>query len=351
MSRRTTDLGPARGCVIEFEDVLAATCGARLISPDLHFVPARVPRRLRHEKWTLPPETLASMTRAKNAVGPRILLVSALHPGDLDLLKAIPNWRRHFDIVCAYIFDAVAPEPARATLALLDHVFVPAQDALELFAPYCRKSLSFVPLACDVWKFGSSQPHRFIDLMGYGRQWRPHGDVFEQRWNQIGTERLYHHTVMVSHVISGHEAQRRLFWKMLHRSQLALAYDLLWTGGTRFTYSMVSQRWFESLAAGCVVVGRRPTCNEAQELLGWQDATIELPEDAGAACETIESLWADAPRLEAARQRNYAMMLQHHDWRHRIAQILHQLQVALPPNLSHSLEELHARTTLLDTSL
>ncbi len=139
-----------------------------------------------------------------------------------------------------------------------------------------------------------------------------------------------------------------LLFKILRRTKIALAFDTMYPGMRQFPYSFVTLRWFECGGAGCAILGKRPTAPVADELLCWEDATIELPDDAQASVEFIEELWQDKPRLEATHKRNYAENLARHDWRLRIKLALDCLGVPLPARLVEELSQLkalHARVS------
>jgi hypothetical protein len=83
----------------------------------------------------------------------------------------------------------------------------------------------------------------------------------------------------------------------------------------------VPQRLFESVAAGCVIIGKRPTCHEMSELFDWPDAFIELHDEPEEMANFIE----DMPNnydLETIGRRNYDECLSRHDWRLRIDDML-----------------------------
>ena len=69
-------------------------------------------------------------------------------------------------------------------------------------------------------------------------------------------------------------------------------------------------------------MGFRPKCPEADDLLDWEDATIECPDDPQSFLQFIDSLLADPGRLERARVRNFESMLRAHDWGYRIVEML-----------------------------
>ena len=82
-----------------------------------------------------------------------------------------------------------------------------------------------------------------------------------------------------------------MLFKLLHRTRIALAFNLLVEPeGERPRSMMVTSRWLESLLSGCIVAGRRPVSRMADEMLFWPNATVELSEDPETASEEIITL-------------------------------------------------------------
>lgn len=321
-SSRDIQLGPESGCVIELEDVIAELCGAELLRPLCAHGPTWLPHRLRRISYSLPASQLERLPTTPQDV----LFFAGINLCDLDILSALPEWRKRFRVAFAYIFDAFASTHS-SQARLLDHIFVPMPQAAERITRETGVATSVIPMGCDVRKFGSGCTERRIDVVGYGRQYLPHSRAFEAAFNDPGSDRLFYHTTLRGPVVTNHASQRRQFWKILQKSEVALAYDVTTTGGSRFPYSFVAQRWFECLAAGCAVVGKRPKCAEADELLGWDDATIELPEEPGAAVRAVEELLGDRARLTRIHRRNYEEALARHDWSYRVADMFSQLRL------------------------
>ena len=323
LSARGRISAPAQCCVNEFEDVLADTIGATLVCPGNAL------------------ESVAFVERVP--AGPADLFVVGLTIAHVvETLKRARGWRRRFRRVYAYVFDSIFPssEIERSafrrsfsrfsrTVSALDHLFLSCRSAVEIGALCYGIPVSYVPLAADVEKFGSMQPSRPITVNAYGRQQTAHLQVLADAYNRNDTDRSVHFTSHLSGmVIADPVRHRAFFWKMLAMSRIALAYDILQVGGGRkLPYTFVGQRWFESLAAGCVVVGYRPKCAEAEELLNWPDATIESPEEPAAFLRFIENLLADHSRLDAIRVSNYCNMAAAHDWGHRIELMLQALEL------------------------
>ena len=353
LSSRKICSRPVQAATTEFEDVLVECCGGVLFTPaPSGDVAAR--GRLPARRTMLPP---------RHSRSEQVLIVVGNHLGFVvTLLASIPDYRRRFDVICAYIIDAFpfASELSKPlwrrrlsrfsrTLSSLDHLFVPIGLTAATLGDLYGVPTSFVPMACDVVRFGSGGSDRPIDLMGYGRQHAAHSAAFADAYNDPASHRIYSHTDhIVIGAITDFHRHRRLFWKNLCRSRVALAYDPLAVNPNgQFPCSFVSLRWFECLTAGCLIAGRRPTCPEMDDLFFWEDSTIEVPEKTEDVVPFMEDLLADTERLDAAHHRNYTHALAHHDWRYRIASMLDRLQLPHPEPLQRNLEQLRERCRTL----
>jgi hypothetical protein len=323
LSARGITPSPAQCCVNEFEDIIASACNAKLLVPI--------------NSGRFNPDLSAP---AKD----RVLLVVCISVFQAPLLlRLIPRWRDEFGKVAVYVFDAYPtnnnsrpwwkPAWASGTLSALrtvDAFFVGMLGGVDYVSRLTGMPARFVPLGANVADFGSGGSERWIDVNAYGRQYEPHRRALADRFNQKERSTFFFHTAHMQ--VSGvpdylrHRAQ---FWQMLRMSKLMLAYDPMFAnrkgGSAQFTFSFLGQRWFEGLCAGCLVVGRRPTCVEADSLLDWEDATVELPADTAEAVDFVEDLLEDGDRLRFAQIRNYGHSLLKHDWRHRLIEILDAL--------------------------
>ncbi len=353
LSLREMFRGPAQCCVVELEDVLAEMTGATVLAPrsvdELSVVLAGLPPRQGD------------------------LFVAAISLAQFSgSVKNIAGWRRPFRNVFVYVFDAwlnASTQPApgwrgrisRYARAIhgVDQIFVPAASAVMPFQEACGVPVAYLPMAADVKRFGSMQAHRPISVNAYGRQHPGHVAALSVAFNEGSSERVLHHTdhFQVGDV-TNHRQHRAFFWKLLSLSRLALAYDPMRVdpGGRQFPLAFLAQRWFESLAAGCVVLGFRPRCAETDLLLDWQDATIEVPEDSRQFLAFVEALLKDTLRLEAARTRNYLNMLRAHDWSHRVTDMLATMERPVgelarqrPTGLAHTFERLRNQTGVLSS--
>lgn len=341
--------------LFELEDLLVASCGATLLVPTLRGVaqwtnqrPPSVARPLNKVirrtigHYEIVDGSLASIKK------PNVLLMVALCGPDLSLLSSIPNWRQQFDTVATYIFDAWGPEIYPKYTSQIDRIFVPLPELIESLQAYFGIPVSYLPFGVDALTHGSNAANRPFDLISYGRIPKQYHTAFNQRFNQPGTGRIYYRSTprpveefpKAAYKDRRDREDRMLLFKILRRTKIALAFDTLYPGMREFPHSFVTLRWFEGGAAGCAIVGKRPTTPVAEQLLDWEDATLELPDDPEASADFIEELLQDRQRLESIHKRNYIQNLTRHDWRWRIKNMLEQLQVPLPPPLVHELSQL-----------
>ena len=206
-------------------------------------------------------------------------------------------------------------------------------------------SLRYAPMAVDIMKINAGKQERTIDVSGFGRQEVHISNCLADTFNQPGSERFYYHTNwLAASGLSDRQRYRDMFWHILRRSKLSLSFDTLyWNPGNRSPNSYVNPRWYESLGAGTVVVGQRPTCDNVDELLDWEDSTINLPEEPEQAVEAIIKLLDEPDKIEEISKRNLVNMHRKHDWRYRIKSMFSAMSLPIPDRLNDQISELQKR--------
>jgi hypothetical protein len=96
------------------------------------------------------------------------------------------------------------------------------------------------------------------------------------------------------------------------------------------------------------VIGKRPHTNSASDLIGWNDATLEVPDDPVSAVGMVRELARDAAFLAAQGRRNALEMCCRNDWRYRILQIYHHFELQPPQALLRELGQLDDRIAELE---
>ncbi len=283
--------------------------------------------------------------------GPNVLLVVALTPDFLLSLHALGPLLKQFDLQIAYLLDGFsANDFDRSLTDLLDHVFVidaELADDINNSSPF---TASWLPLATDVVKQGSSNSIRFIDLFQYGRG---NSDVhlhLQKNYNQKSSNRIYLHTTFSGTDVHSMEEHVDLHSRLLANSKISLCFEA--SNVKRFAgRSPILYRWFEGWAAGCAIVGKKPFGKGVADLMNWEDSTFEIPDQTSEWIPFLEELLNDQERLLATSRRNYQEALLRHDWRYRIKQMFEQVGLPLPEQVNEQIAWMHQKAAALTAEI
>ena len=342
--------------VFDLENIVLRTCNAQLLVPSardvfqwsstLYPLAGRIVRKA--VKSTTGVYNLPLLPPLSDK--PNVLLIIGIAGPDLELLSSIPKWRERFDVVIAYIFDSWEPAIYSKNVYHLDHLFVALPEVIDELKQSFGIPVSLIPFAADVLGQGSCQLKRSIDLTSFGRIPSQYDTAFFNKFNQPGSEQIYYKSTprteeefpKLPYEMRRDEPDTRLLFHILRHSKITLAFDTLYPypGMRQFPYSFITQRWFYGTATGGAVVGKRPTTPLMDELMNWEDATIELPDDPRKSVEFINELLQDEVRLNSIYKRNYVESLARHDCRHRIQSMLEAVKIPLPQRLLEELSQM-----------
>jgi hypothetical protein len=325
-------------CIDEFEDLFAELGGATIIAP--HIRP-RLPRALskvRDRVWS------DVSVGVQDELEGELLLIVARTPSDLQALRAIKDWRTRFRYVAGYVIDSYFFGGYGAATRQFDHIFTATRDGADFVRKTFGVPTSVLRQGFDCLRWHSTSADRSIDLIGFGRQPPSFHAHFQQEFHRDDSPLLYLHSPIGTTQGPQVRVERAMMLKLIQRSKLALAFHLLVEPqGSRPKAMFVTNRWLESLAMGCIVIGKRPVGEMADEMLAWPDATIELPDGPAAAAEVIKELASNASYLSTTRDRNVRHMCAQHDWRYRISDVLTHFGLPTPPRLKTELDALAAK--------
>lgn len=339
--------------VYEVEDILASCCEAEILVPKSRKITklihtAKLPKQEVINR--IIGKTVGNFQKVNYTLfnDSKILLLFCLNGADLSILESIPEWRKKFDIVAAFICDAwIIKNNYPKYTSQLDHLFVPMPEIMDDLEKKLGVSVSLIPFAADVLGHGGAGGNRPYDLVSFGRTPSNYNDAFLEKFNYPISSRIYYRFRPRAEVMYPEKSyEERLdkqdlnkFFEQLKKGNLCLCFDGQHTTEVRkFPHPFVTQRWFYAAATGCGIIGKAPKNNLLKELFDWEDATIELPDDPQEAVELTEALLKDSSRLEAISKRNYYESLKSHDWRHRLRDMFNIMGVSLPPGLVAQLQ-------------
>jgi hypothetical protein len=278
-----------------------------------------------------------------------LLLVVARAPVDLRLIYSIGNARRRFRYIAGYVIDSYFMEGFEPSVRYYDHIFSTTQEGADLVRTKFGIPSSILRQGFDCLNWANLDSGRCIDLIGFGRQPSSFHLEFQRSFHTSRSNLLYLHSPLGN--LSGTAVwdERPMILKLMQRSKLSLAFHLLVEprGNRPRAASFVTSRWFESLATGCVVVGKRPLGQMAVDLFPWTDALIELPDIPSEAADIIKTMASNKSFLHRTRTRNVIEMCCRHDWRYRIRDIYEHFDLKLPCRLVADLCDLEALGTRL----
>jgi hypothetical protein len=268
-----------------------------------------------------------------------LLLVVAHTPSDLQMLQSVPNAKKRFRNVAAYVIDSYYTEDFGAATEWYDHVFCTTLEGVRMVEERFGVSSSLLRQGFDCLNWASVNPDRGTDLIGFGRQPESFHRSFQKAFHHSQSLLMYLHSPIGTTVGPDVWTERPMILKLLQKSKISLAFNLSIEplGSRPRAENFLTNRWLESLGCGCVVVGKRPPGQMAQEMLCWPEATIELPDDAREAPAIIMALASDTTFLHTTRLRNVIEMCRRHDWRYRIRDIYNRFDLELPPALRSEL--------------
>lgn len=233
-----------------------------------------------------------------------------------------------------YVKDIPVYKSCLEVLAQFDYVvfmFV----ANDPFKPYLRGQSRFLPAGIDTLRFCPypNPPARSIDVLSIGRRAPATHQALMRMAKEDG--KFYVYDTIDSLRAYNLEEHRVLMANMAKRSRYFIVSPGKFdkpeeTGGL----SEFGNRYVESAAPGCIMLGMRPSNNpEFENIFHWPDAVIEVPFTSDEIVSVIRALDKDPERQMRVRQTNITQSLLHHDWAYRWETILEMVGLQPLPAL------------------
>lgn len=274
--------------------------------------------------------------------GGDVLIVVARGPGDLGMIRAIPDCRKKFGKIYGFVTDSYFQNGFVKETALYDAITVTAHEDIDYPQQRFGIAVHQIYQGTDGLTWAPREMRaREIDVIGFGRTPPSYQTCFSRRFHPATSPHLYLHSPLGN--LSGQSVQleRGMLFKLLHRTRISLAFHLyVEPQGDRPRSMMVTSRWLESLLSGCIVAGRRPVSRMADDMLCWPGATVELSEDPKLASDELVDLLGRNDAQAHQRRVNILETLSRHDWRYRILALCELFQLPVPQPLQADLQQL-----------
>ena len=230
-----------------------------------------------------------------------------------------------------------------------DHVIVSNRAVVPSVERIIGVPCSYLPLAVDTDRYAPPRPDapaRTVDVASWGRRLpATHAPLVRA----LADQRLVYHfdTVRGPWEVTDHVEHRLAQASLLQRTRYSVVYRINdepgrvgRTGGEE----SLTNRYFEALSAGTIMLGSAPDSVEWGDCFPWPDAIVPIPAPAPNILSVIEELDRDPARLDRARAAAVTTFLRRHDWAHRWREVLALVGIDEHPELAQRLAHLEARS-------
>jgi hypothetical protein len=318
--RHRTGLVFAHNLQFEFEDAFVRATGARLIE----IPPPPRPTMARRALRTLSIDQKIRLDPIERGLD--LLFVPCLWPQHV-MLDHIHRWRENCSTVVYYLFDSW---PTERTLALshkcfvddVDLIAVSFEEAVQAFRSSFTQPVVWIPQAVDSGRFQTRSAERGVFCAAIGRQ--DEAFLAATRAYCRRRDRLLIYSAEHGSYRRGWEDAHDLHVNLLRHSRFALHRSNRdipkWS--ERYAIDPPTARWFQSAAAGNVMVGTPPASASFDRLLP-EASVVDVREFDSDARAVFEWLERQSPEEMAERTRRLAdWVLLRHTWFNRVFDIL-----------------------------
>jgi Glycosyl transferases group 1 len=260
---------------------------------------------------------------------------------DLLYINAIDGWKDRCKTSVCWIDELWASAiPLYKywihALSRFDHIFVGYSGTVGPLSAAIGQHCHWLPGAVDALRFSPypNPPARVIDVYSIGRRWEGiHRAVLgASRRSEI----FYIHDTFPSVFteVYDHQQHRDLYAGLAKRSR----YFMVAPGKMDAPEETQGQvtigfRYYEAAAAGAVMIGQTPKCEEFSDMFGWPDVVIEIQPDGSDVLDVLASLRSESERVSTISRRNSKEALLRHDWVYRWKKIFQVAGIEPPPGV------------------
>lgn len=272
---------------------------------------------------------------------------------EIGMLPHVQRQARRCAARIAWIVELWSPQLTGVSdylrqLQGFDHVIVSNRAVVPAVESIIGVPCSYLPLAVDTDRYappGPDAPARTVDVASWGRRLC---DTHAPLLQAMAQGRLYYHfdTVRGPWEVTDHVEHRLAQASLLQRTRYSVVYRINdepervgRTGGEE----SLTNRYFEALSAGTIMLGSAPASAEWDDCFPWPDAIVPIPAPAPDILGVIEELDRDPARLDRARAAAVTTFLRRHDWAHRWREVLALVGMDEHPRLAERLAHLDAR--------
>lgn len=319
--------------IYEFEDLICDIEQAKVYAPNSEFDWARKIYRLakyfshsdRFAGFMAPFPHQLTLDREYD-----LLFAVFDNPWQMHLLESIKGWQDRCRHKACFIVEIWQPDLNNWRLLEepfqnFEHIFLGVKHCTKQLAKLVNRPCTYTPLAVDTLRFC---PHpksiqRLIDVCNIGRR-SSHIHDSLLKLSQQGNFFYYYDTFRKQKLeVENYLEHRCLLANLLQRSRYTINYCAKFnTPGATGGAEEIGARFFESSAAGAVLIGSPPKGDTFRKYFDWKDAIVEVDLNRDNIIDALAQLDAEPERLAQISRDNIANSLLKNDWVYRWRDIL-----------------------------
>jgi hypothetical protein len=248
---------------------------------------------------------------------------------DLLYINAIEGWKEHCKTSVCWIDELWASAIPKYKYLLhalnrFDHVFVGYSGTVAPLSRAIGKTCHWLPGGVDTLRFSPfpKPPSRVVDVYSIGRRWEKIHRTLLAAAERRELFYVYDTFPTVFTEVYDHREHRESYANAAKRSRYFMVapgkMDLLEETQGQVA---IGYRYYEGAAAGAVMIGEAPNCEEFRTMFPWQNAVVQIRPDGSDVLDVLADLSAKPGLCSAMSHRNAAGALLCHDWLYRWKQI------------------------------
>jgi glycosyltransferase involved in cell wall biosynthesis len=269
---------------------------------------------------------------------------------DLQQLNAIQEWREHFKTAVCWIEEIWANQLNNfkrqlKILSKFDFVITICSKTIKSLQDLIPSKCQYIPPGVDTIRFSPypAPPPRQIEILSIGRRSK---EIHQNLLKELDKNRIFYiYDTFFDPEVINYKQHRILLANLAKRSKYFLVhpanFNQTWKTGGQIEYG---PRYFEGVAAGCILVGDAPECETFCEQFDWPNALIRTSSNYIEFRQILENLSSNCNVCKEIQKYNITQSLLRHDWVYRWKKVLDLLHLDSRPALllrEKRLKEIH----------
>ncbi len=233
---------------------------------------------------------------------------------DFLYVNAIKGWRERCKTCVCWIDELWASAIPRYkywlhALKRFDHVFVGYSGTAAPLSKAIGRTCHWLPRWRDALRFSPypSPPARAVNVYSIGRRWEGIHRALLAKAASREMFYVYDTFPSIYTEVYDHKQHRDFYANLAKRSKyFTVAPGKMDAPEETQGQVTIGFRYYEGAAAGTVMIGQPPNCQEFRDMFAWQDVVIQVQPDGSDIQEVLASLNSEPERVSEIMRRNAA---------------------------------------------